>query len=180
MRITSIIITIILYFVYLYLRNLNNCACVNQEYELRLKNIMSIFLTISVLSLIINLLSPSLAISIMSFNDNTKRHLALFAILPALIIVVGYIYIYGYFVYDTYMFSSTMSIPCTCANGWQKYYIYFQAIVMVLIILGSVSAGIKMALNPGMLFSSTTPAKGYQGKNYNKNYKRNKNKRSRK
>jgi hypothetical protein len=77
--------------------------------------------------------------------------------------------VYAYFVYDAYMFSSTMSVPCVCANGWQKYYIYFQAATMVLIILGSISTGIKLAMDPSMLFSS-----GYKGKNYNKNYRKNK------
>ena len=110
----SLIPILLLYFVYLYLRNLNNCACVNQEYASRLKNIMSIFIFISVISLIINVVSP---ISLLSFND-TKKHLTL---LPVLIFVVGYIYIYGYFVYDTYMFSSTMQVPCACADGWEKW-----------------------------------------------------------
>ena len=91
-------------------------------------------------------------------------------IILALIMLI----IYAYFIYDTYMFSSTMSIPCDCADGWQKYYIYFQAIVMIFIILGSISTGIKMILSP------TLPDYGYKGNNYNKNYKRNKNKRSRK
>ena len=70
--------------------------------------------------------------------------------------------IYVYFVYDTYMFSSTMSVPCTCADGWQKYYIYFQAITMMLIILGSILISIKQ-----FTFKS-----GYQGKHYKHNYKR--------
>ena len=148
MRITSIALTIIMYFVYLYLRNLNNCACVNQEYASRLKNIMSIFIFISVISFIINLLSPNLIISFLSFNDN-KRHLGLFAILPPLIFVVGYIYIYGYFVYDTYMFSSTMQVPCACADGWEKWYLYLESFVcgILLISIFGISSSLMVATN---------------------------------
>ena len=142
MRIISIIITIIMYFVYLYLRNLNNCACVNQEYASRLKNIMSIFIFISVISLIINVVSP---ISLLSFND-TKKHLTL---LPVLIFVVGYIYIYGYFVYDTYMFSSTMQVPCACADGWEKWYLYLESFVcgILLISIFGISSSLMVATN---------------------------------
>ena len=101
---------------------------------------------------------------------SVKKYLIYGLSIIALIMLI----IYSYFIYDTYMFSSTMNVPCKCADGWQKYYIYFQAITMILIILGSISTGIKMILSP------SSPDYGYKGNNYNKNYKRNKNKRSRK
>ena len=104
--------------------------------------------------------------------DKFKKYIYYILSFIALILLV----IYVYFIYDTYMFSSTMKVPCQCADGWQKYYIYFQAITMILIILGSISTAIKIAMNPSMLYYKS----GYKGKNYNKNYKRNKNKRSRK
>jgi hypothetical protein len=130
----SLIPIILLYFVYLYLRNLNNCECVNQEYVLRLKNIITIFISLSVLSLIINLLSPSIIISYINNIDTITRYLYLFALIP-LLIIIGYIYIYAYFIYDVYMFSKTMQVPCPCAEAWQKWYLYLEAFTSGLLLL---------------------------------------------
>lgn len=123
---TSSVLIILLYFVYLYLRDLNNCACVNQEYVLRLKNIITIFITISVITLVLNMLSPSIIMSYINNIDTITRHLYLFALIP-LLIIIGYIYVYAYFIYDVYMFSNTMKSPCTCAAAWQKWYLYLEA-----------------------------------------------------
>ena len=42
---------------------------------------------------------------------------------------------YSYFVYTGYEFWHTMQKNCKCADGWQKYYIYFQTIAYFLILL---------------------------------------------
>jgi hypothetical protein len=165
----SIIGLILVYLAYVYLRNLSDCSCVNQIYVERLKNIEAIILTLSVVSLITSVIISVFMTDLYGTIVQFKKYILFGFSLLALFMLV----VYAYFIYDTYMFSSTMSAPCTCANGWQKYYIYFQATVMVLIVLGSISTGIKLAMDPSMLFSS-----GYKGKNYNKNYR--KNKRSRK
>ena len=151
------------------MRNLSDCSCVNQIYVERLKNIEALILTLSVVSLITSVIISVFMTDLYGTIVQFKKYILFGFSLLALFMLV----VYAYFIYDTYMFSSTMSAPCTCANGWQKYYIYFQATVMVLIVLGSISTGIKLAMDPSMLFSS-----GYKGKNYNKNYR--KNKRSRK
>ena len=161
----SIIGLILVYLVYVYLRNLSNCSCVNQIYVERLKNIETLILTLSIVSLITSVIINIFMNDVISKIKSYVTYILYGFIISALIMLI----IYSYFIYDTYMFSSTMSVPCVCANGWQKYYIYFQAITMVLIILGSISTGIKLAMNPSMLFSS-----GYKGKNYNKNYRKNK------
>jgi hypothetical protein len=165
----SIIGLILVYLAYVYLRNLSDCSCVNQIYVERLKNIEALILTLSVVSLITSVIISVFMTDLYGTIVQFKKYILFGFSLLALFMLV----VYAYFIYDTYMFSSTMSAPCTCANGWQKYYIYFQATVMVLIVLGSISTGIKLAMDPSMLFSS-----GYKGKNYNKNYR--KNKRSRK
>ena len=161
----SIIGLILVYLAYVYLRNLSDCSCVNQIFVERLKNIEALILTLSVVSLITSVIISIFMTDLYGSIEKFKKYILFGFSLLALFMIV----VYSYFVYDTYMFSSTMSVPCVCANGWQKYYIYFQAITMVLIILGSISTGIKLAMNPGMLFSS-----GYKGKNYNKNYRKNK------
>ena len=166
----SIIGLILVYLAYVYLRNLSECSCVNQIFVERLKNIETLILTLSIVSLITSLIISIFMTDLYESINQIKKYILYGFSLLALIMLV----VYAYFVYDTYMFSSTMGVPCVCANGWQKYYIYFQATVMVLIVLGSISTGIKLAMNPSALFSSPSPSTGYKGKNY-----RRKNKRSR-
>ena len=165
----SIIGLILVYLAYVYLRNLSDCSCVNQIFVERLKNIEALILTLSLVSLITSVIIGIFMTDLYGSIEKFKKYILFGFTLLALFMLV----VYAYFVYDTYMFSSTMGVPCACANGWQKYYIYFQACVMVLIVLGSISTGIKLAMNPSMLFSSPSPS-GYKGKNY-----RRKNKRSR-
>lgn len=165
----SIIGLILVYLNYVYLRNLSDCSCVNQIYVERLKNIEALILTLSLVSLITSIIIGVFMTDLYGSIEKFKKYILFGFSLLALFMIV----VYAYFVYDTYMFSSTMSVPCVCANGWQKYYIYFQATMMVLIVLGSISTGIKLAMNPSMLFSSS-PSSGYKGKNYNKNYRKNK------
>ena len=167
--ISSIIGLILVYLAYVYLRNLSDCSCVNQIFVERLKNIEALILTLSLVSLITSVIIGVFMTDLYGSIEKFKKYILFGFTLLALFMLV----VYAYFVYDTYMFSSTMGVPCACANGWQKYYIYFQACVMVLIVLGSISTGIKLAMNPSMLFSSPSPS-GYKGKNY-----RRKNKRSR-
>ena len=167
--ISSIIGLILVYLAYVYLRNLSDCSCVNQIFVERLKNIEALILTLSLVSLITSVIIGVFMTDLYGSIEKFKKYILFGFTLLALFMLV----VYAYFVYDTYMFSSTMGVPCTCANGWQKYYIYFQATTMVLIILGSISTGIKLAMNPSMLFSSPSPS-GYKGKNYNKNYRKNK------
>ena len=169
--ISSIIGLILVYLAYVYLRNLSDCSCVNQIFVERLKNIEALILTLSLVSLITSIIIGVFMTDLYGSIEKFKKYILFGFTLLALFMLV----VYAYFVYDTYMFSSTMGVPCVCANGWQKYYIYFQAITMVLIILGSITTGIKLAMNPGEIFSSpSSPSSGYKGKHYNKNYRKNK------
>jgi TRAP-type C4-dicarboxylate transport system permease small subunit len=43
--------------------------------------------------------------------------------------------LYCYLAYNTYYFSKTMGNQCTCADKWQKYFIYGQSIITVIILL---------------------------------------------
>ena len=154
--IANLVGLVLVYFAYIYLRNLSNCSCVNQIYVERLKGIEIIMMSLSIIgiitSLVINLFMKDFTTKLI--QNYTKYILYGFTIFALIMMVI-----YSYFVYDTYMFSSTMSIPCKCADGWQKYYIYFQAISMIFIIIGSAILGISLASG-------------------SRNVKRNKNKRS--
>ena len=144
----TIIGLILVYLAYVYLRNLSDCSCVNQIFVERLKNIEALILTLSVVSLITSIIIGVFMTDLYGSIEKFKKYILYGFSLLALFMLV----VYAYFVYDTYMFSSTMSVPCVCANGWQKYYIYFQAITMVLIILGSISTGIKLSTISSKLF----------------------------
>ena len=178
----SIIGLILTYFAYIYLRNLSNCSCVNQIFVERLKNIEALILTLSIFSLItsiiINIFMNDVISKIISY---TKYFMYGFGILALIMFII-----YCYFVYDTYMFSSTMNIPCKCSDGWQKYYIYFQAITMVLIILGGIATSIRLIMNPSILYttissypssSSSSSSSSYGGNKYKRNKKNKRSKR---
>ena len=140
--IANLVGLVLVYFAYIYLRNLSNCSCVNQIYVERLKGIEIIMMSLSIIgiitSLVINLFMKDFTTKLI--QNYTKYILYGFTIFALIMMVI-----YSYFVYDTYMFSSTMSIPCKCADGWQKYYIYFQAISMIFMIIGSAILGISLA-----------------------------------
>ena len=159
--ISSLVIIVLLYFVYMYLRDLNNCSCVDQEYVLRLKNIITIFITISVITLVLNMLAPNIIKSYINNIDTITRHLYLFALIP-LLIIIGYIYVYAYFIYDVYMFSNTMESPCTCANAWQKWYLYLEAWTSAFLLLSIFGLA-------GFFFIAKDFRKGFlEGMNINK------------
>ena len=141
--ISSIIGLILVYFAYLYLRSLSNCSCVNQIYVERLKTIETIIMSLSVISII-----TSLAIKLFMGDLESKiKGYTNYILYGFVIFTLIMIVIYTYFIYDTYMFSSTMSIPCKCADGWQKYYIYFQAIMMIFVVIGGAILGDSFATN---------------------------------
>jgi TRAP-type C4-dicarboxylate transport system permease small subunit len=84
--------------------------------------------------------------------DTIKKHIF------KLIAVVGIamLVFYSYFIYTGYEFWNTMQKKCTCAGGWQKYYIYLQTIAFTLIILLTVGlAGFstfkRMSIGPSNL-----------------------------
>jgi len=144
---STIVGLLLVYLAYAYLRNLNDCSCVNQIYVDRMKYIESILLVIGGISVILSILTNIIMVDLVNM---IKKNLGIAALVTALYALFMLI-VYMYFVYDTYQFSSTMEIPCKCADGWQKYYIYFQAIMMVFIIFGSAGASLYALTNPRII-----------------------------
>jgi hypothetical protein len=128
MWLSSLIGIILLYFAYAYLKNLKTCDCVNSTYTTRLKNLEVVFL---VINSIIFLFSIFGYLHILGALEKIKNHIFKLIMLGGITMLL----VYSYFVYTGYNFWNTMQAKCTCAEGWQKYYIYLQTIVFFLIIV---------------------------------------------
>jgi hypothetical protein len=125
-----ILTIIILYFAYIYLRKLDKCTCVQQVYTSRLANVEGILLIFNVLLFLTGILT--------SFNIFKSMATFKIPILNTLIVSgIGILLLDIYFIYNTYYFSTTMGSNCSCANSWEKYYIYYQAISCAFIILST-------------------------------------------
>jgi len=156
--IPEIIGLILLYCAYAYLRNLNNCDCVNQIYTNKLKDLESFFIVLSIIGLISSFFMVDL-------SAMATKYISYAVFIMSVIMII----VYAYFVYDTYMFSTTMQANCLCAEGWQKYYIYFQAFSMMLILVAVAFTIITILENPGIIrkvMADMNKPVGYQGKNY--------------
>jgi hypothetical protein len=130
MWVISVLGIIILYLVYAYLKGLSTCDCVVSLYVTRLKYMEAIMLGINVLALGLTVLS---AANILSFLKNYQAHLPKLIASGSLAALI----FYGYFAYNTYFFQKTMKDNCKCADGWEKYYIYFQSIIAFIAVLFS-------------------------------------------
>jgi drug/metabolite transporter (DMT)-like permease len=124
---SSIISIVLLYFAYAYLKGLKTCACANDLYATRLKNLESILLGFNVMIFCFAVLS-----SFHLFNalDKIKQHILKIAMVGGLIMLAYY----SYFVYNGYSFWKSLPADCACADKWPKYYIYLQSIVYFLIL----------------------------------------------
>jgi len=131
MWIASLISIIILYFVYAYLKNLNTCDCVNNTYSTRLQNLETILLGVNSIFLLFYIFD---ALHMLGNLEKLKKHIYNILIITGFAILL----FYSYFIYNAYEFWHTMKSNCACADKWQKYYIYFQAISFFLTIFGTI------------------------------------------
>jgi hypothetical protein len=125
---TSLIGIVLLYFAYAYLKSLKTCNCVNSTYTTRLKNLEAVFIVINSIFFLFAIFG---SLHILGALEKIKNHLLKLIMLGG----ISMLLIYSYFVYTGYKFWHTMQDNCKCADGWQKYYIYLQTIVLFLIIL---------------------------------------------
>ncbi len=156
--IAQLIGLVLLYFAYAYLRNLNNCDCVNQIYTNKLKDLESFFIVLSIIGLISSFFMVDL-------SAIATKYISYAVFIMSIIMII----VYAYFVYDTYMFSTTMQANCLCAERWEKYYIYFQAFSMLLILIAAAFTIIAVLGNPGIIrkvIADMNKPVGYQGKNF--------------
>lgn len=136
MWIISVLTIVILYFVYIYLKGLATCNCVNDLYATRLKNLEAILLGFNVI-----MFCFSLIVSLNHFNalEKFKKHIMKIIMLGGITMLVYY----SYFVYNGYQFWNTLKDKCECADKWQKYYIYLQTFFFFLtILLTTIYAGL--------------------------------------
>ena len=131
MWLSSLIGIILLYFAYVYLKNLKNCNCVNSTYTTRLKNLEVVFIVINSIFFLFSIFG---SIHLLGALEKIKNHIFKLIMLGGITMLL----FYSYFVYTGYQFWNTMQEKCACANGWQKYYIYAQTTVLFLIILSTV------------------------------------------
>ena len=124
----KIISIILLYFAYAYLKGLKTCECANQLYATRLKNLEAILLGFNVFILAFAVLSSFKIINVL---DKLKQHILKIAMLGGITMLL----FYSVFIFNGYKFWNTLPVVCSCANKWEKYYIYFQTIFFFLITL---------------------------------------------
>lgn len=132
----TIITIVILYFIYAYLKGLKSCTCANDLYATRLKNLEGILLGFNVFLFCFAILS-----SFHLFNslDKIKHHILKIAMLGGVTMLIYY----AFFVYNGYNFWLSLPAKCDCADKWQKYYIYLQTIVyLVILVLTTLFAGL--------------------------------------
>ena len=126
----SIINCILLYLAYLYLKKLKNCSCVNQHFTEKLRKT-----ELNVLGLV--LFSTTMGLLEVFFKPHQlyQKHFNTYLIFVSAF-MIGSILINTKFVFDTYHFYRTLKPNCNCANKWPKYFIYYDAIVFTLGIVG--------------------------------------------
>lgn len=140
MIINTIITIIVFYFVYYYLEDLKKCSCVNQTYVYNLKKVQQIFLGMNV---IILLISTLLNLNFFPSMKTIEKHLLKGLVLSGILMICFYAYI----TYNTYYFYSTMGANCECANKWQKYYLYYDAMVGFTILLSTTLVSVMGLVN---------------------------------
>ena len=127
----SIVNCILIYAAYLYLKKLKSCECVNHDYTEKLAKTEHTILMLTGISLVLAGLE-------LFFKPKHlyNKYFNLYWIYSYVFFLV-ILLVDAYFVYYTYHFQRTLKPNCKCANKWQKYYIYYQAI-MYLIVLTSI------------------------------------------
>jgi hypothetical protein len=119
----SILNCILIYAAYLYLKKLKSCECVNHDYTDKLAKTEHTLLMLSGISLL-------LAGFELFFKPKHlyNKYFNLYWIYSCVFLLV-ILLVDAYFVYYTYHFQRTLQPHCKCANKWQKYYVYYQAIM---------------------------------------------------
>jgi hypothetical protein len=140
MILSNILTIIVFYFIYYYLKGLRTCPCVNQLYAGNLEKVQEIFLGLNALMLI---LTSLLHFNILPMFKQFEKHLFKALILSGVVMLVFYTYI----VYNTYYFYSTMGAHCECANKWEKYYLYYDAIIISFTLLSTLIISIFGVMN---------------------------------
>lgn len=130
----SILNCILIYAAYLYLKKLKSCECVDHDYTNKLAKTEHTLFVLTSISLILGGLELFFKPKRL-YNKYFNLYLACSYAFFLVILLVD-----AYFVYYTYHFQRTLQPNCECANKWQKYYIYYQAIMNSLVLFGMLFA----------------------------------------
>lgn len=121
MFILSLILIIIILYTYYYLVELSNCPCFvsNQHDKLHLDYI-KFYLLLDLFTIIIAL-----------FLLERIKCIPILSIFSVLLVI----FVHGYMTYNVYYFYKSIKAYCSCANQWQKYFVYYEGIVSSLVTL---------------------------------------------
>jgi RsiW-degrading membrane proteinase PrsW (M82 family) len=114
---------LVFYYIYKthsYLVSLDSCDCAPQLYSDRLKNLEVFYLLLSVSGILVNFFK-------FFVKDTEAIYKGYVKLVLAWILIVYIVHIV--FIYNTYMFYSNVKADCACSKGWEKKFIYIQAIV---------------------------------------------------
>jgi hypothetical protein len=118
--ILSLVLIILILYTYYYLVELSNCPCFvsNQDDKLYL-DYMKFYLILDLFSILI---------ALFLLNTKIPNSLLIFSVLLV-------VFIHGYMTYNVYHFYNSIKAYCSCANQWQKYFVYYEGIVAGLVTL---------------------------------------------
>lgn len=138
----SIVSCILIYAAYLYLKKLKSCECVNHDYTEKLAKTEHTILMLTGISLVLAGLE-------LFFKPKHlyNKYFNLYWIYSYVFFLV-ILLVDAYFVYYTYHFQRTLKPNCKCANKWQKYYIYYQAILYSIVLTSILFACFLLIKNP--------------------------------
>jgi hypothetical protein len=123
--ILSFVLIILILYTYYYLVELSNCPCFvsNKDDKLYL-DYMKFYLILDLFSILIALFL------LKHFNGKLKSGIENILLIFSVLLVI---FIHGYMTYNVYHFYNSIKAYCSCANKWQKYFVYYEGIVSGLV-----------------------------------------------
>lgn len=132
---TEIVVIVILYCVYKYLKELKGCSCVNQTYTSNLKDAEAFLIGFNFLGLLVSILIMS---NLLSFLKPYAKYAHYGVVVYFILAMLFNLYV----AYNGLGFYKTIKDNCKCADGWEKYYLYFQIFMSILIVFLSAMVSI--------------------------------------
>lgn len=127
---TLILILLLGYIIY-YLNNLRKCKCFQDENNSNVSNIDYIII-IEALGLAINIIILINLISLYISVDKIKSGGSSYGLntkISLYIIILLYLIVYGFFVYNVFKLSQNIKSDCLCSNHPVRYLLYIQAFI---------------------------------------------------
>ena len=162
---SNLVAILVLYCVYYYLKNLNNCKCVSSGAVNNLKTLELILIGLNFAGLLFSVLIMN---NLLTFLKSYQKYLPYIAA----VYFLGIFIFDSIFLYNSFKFYDTMKSPCACAESIPKYFIYFQGLMSLLVVFSSALFSIYglylYATGAKVEFSITDLNRKYNKKNKNK------------